>query len=645
MNNMKTFTKILSLLFISVMLFACEKEPAATTQQPETKFELTSDSAVSVDATGGEVIITYLITNPLQGVEVSSSDNAEWLSEGVAESGKIVYVAAENSAYEAREATVTLLYDSFKATVTVEQAAAAKPDAPVIVLEKSVVEVPAEGGSYSIGYTIENPIEGVELGYLGTDDGWFGSFEVTEDAIIVDIAPNTDVDSRTRSLGFVYGEEAQCSLTINQAGVVVDLTLDKSAVEAASAGGDYAVAYTIDNPQAGAEIEITALESWLRATVSDTEILISVDENPTYESRTATLYVDYVNVSREISVTQLAKLREESLVISSVALGSSVEGSVELIFTADDNKRYLFNVATTLAEGVILDGYYSMIGETIIGGVHDVEGVNGAMIDASLDALTRDGQTRFDISWKYDNVIYIAEWTGAVEGFEYEENIGGGDAIPYDILRAEVYYDKPGEKEIVFYYSELEGHKFNFKASDIAVGKPVANGTYSTESGTMSLNYCIHGYSADHVKMTSAKAVVKNNGDRSTTFRIEWECKNQTYWLEWTGAVEGYNYEDVAGTKLNFTPTYVEASYAGVAGIYFYFYDDDNNELVINYDDGKIYMPYINYQGKRIEISTEDYHFEYVDNQDLTFTYDARFVTLDGRIIEFEGVIFTEVSK
>ena len=53
---MKTFTKILSLLFISVMLFACEKEPAKTTQQPETKFELTSDSAVSVDATGGEVI-------------------------------------------------------------------------------------------------------------------------------------------------------------------------------------------------------------------------------------------------------------------------------------------------------------------------------------------------------------------------------------------------------------------------------------------------------------------------------------------------------------------------------------------------------------------------------------------------------------
>jgi hypothetical protein len=161
----------------------------------------------------------------------------------------------------------------------------------------------------------------------------------------------------------------------------------------------------------------------------------------------------------------------------------------------------------------------------------------------------------------------------------------------------------------------------------------------------MSLNYCIHGYGADYDKMTSAKAVVKNNGDRSTTFRIEWECNNQTYWLEWTGAAEGYNYEDVAGTKLNFTPTYVEASYAGVAGIYFYFYDDDNNELVINYDDGKIYMPYINYQGKRIEISTDDYHFEYVDNQDLTFTYDARFVTLDGRIIEFEGVIFTEVSK
>ena len=76
---MKTFTKILSLLFISVMLFACEKEPAETTQQPETKFELTSDSAVSVDATGGEVIALakYVsqCVNDKFGVEITPEVN------------------------------------------------------------------------------------------------------------------------------------------------------------------------------------------------------------------------------------------------------------------------------------------------------------------------------------------------------------------------------------------------------------------------------------------------------------------------------------------------------------------------------------------------------------------------------------------
>lgn len=66
--------------------------------------------------------------------------------------------------------------------------------------------------------------------------------------------------------------------------------------------------------------------------------------------------------------------------------------------------------------------------------------------------------------------------------------------------------------------------------------------------------------------------------------------------------------------------------------------------LVLNYDRNQVYMPYINYEGSKLDIDASDYTFEYTDNGDGTYTYNARFVTLDGRIIEFAGALPTTVS-
>ena len=55
-------------------------------------------------------------------------------------------------------------------------------------------------------------------------------------------------------------------------------------------------------------------------------------------------------------------------------------------------------------------------------------------------------------------------------------------------------------------------------------------------------------------------------------------------------------------------------------------------------------MPYINYEGVKLDVSNEDYTFEYTDNGDGSYTYDAHFVTLDGRIIEFAGALPTTIS-
>ena len=151
--------------------------------------------------------------------------------------------------------------------------------------------------------------------------------------------------------------------------------------------------------------------------------------------------------------------------------------------------------------------------------------------------------------------------------------------------------------------------------------------------------------------MTSAKATVVNDlGAATTTFNVEWVYEGNTYQLSWSGAVAGINYaDDVVAEPLDFVPVYVEMVKVSSNDRYFYFYDSYENELVVNLWNGKIIMPYINYEGVKIEIDTEDFTFEYSDNglgkEDGPYTYNVRLVTLDGRLIEFSGDVMTYYSN
>ena len=70
--------------------------------------------------------------------------------------------------------------------------------------------------------------------------------------------------------------------------------------------------------------------------------------------------------------------------------------------------------------------------------------------------------------------------------------------------------------------------------------------------------------------------------------------------------------------------------------------------MVVNLYNGKIIMPYINYEGSKINIDTNDFTFEYSDNGlgqgNGYYTYNVRLVTVDGRVIEFKGNILTEYN-
>lgn len=640
---------------VSLALTACDKAPVE--EQKPVKFEVTSGASVEIDAEGGDLVIEYTIENPKAGATVMATTEAKWIKESeqsYATDGKIVLLIEPNEKENSRMATVEVRYDTFVKSVSVKQLGATpvSPDAPVLSVEKSSVEASVEGGSYSVAYSVENGVEGVEP-VATTEAEWIKELKVEAGAISFVVEANEEFETREAKVTVAYEGAKSVEFSVKQvARTRPELIVDPSELEVAASGGEYSISYDIENAIAGESLKLTTEANWLTVSTTTYTIKLQAAANESPEPRQTTLKVEYLGVEpHEVVITQLGKQATTQTVeveIDRVEMVEDYGGEFELYFTSKENKVYRFNIFADLSVGYIPNGMYSMADGTLRNGYcyHEYGVVNGIMLNASLEAITSNGETRFDISWTYNDVIYTILWTGAVIGFEYNKE----QEIPIDpnativeVTAAEVNYDKAGEKQILFTAGGLQ-HQFNFKHADIAVSKPIPDGTYSSDESTMNLSYCIHDLNGAYEKMSKASVVIENKNNSTTRFVATWVYGGQTYAFDWTGAVKGYTYEDVSGQKLDFVPTYVEVSDAGFAGLYFYFYDARENELVLNYDREKVYMPYINYEGMTLNIDTSDYTFEFSDNGNGTYTYNARFVTADGRIIEFASTLPTTVS-
>lgn len=605
---MKTFISKLSLLFVALALafVACEKAPVEEQKpdpQPEVELTITSGTQEVVSPEGGEVVITYTLSGE-SDTRPEAVCEAEWISDIVVAEGTITLNVAANEYEESRQAWVKIAFNSKEQSVEILQEPYVKQEPPLpteyeytmATAERDAKVVDPE---FSIVFASEDGTTRLIAHFVGA----------AGDALL----EGGDFSSQSGTIDLAK------TMFKNEGGVV-KLT---DAVATVSYIG------TDDFPPS------TRIYTF-SITLTDTD---DIKHIVTYTGEVANIYQGPTGPE---AFTPVKVVAVKSM-IGNFFLQLYIDGAryheLDLLDETAPNDKYL-------SEGVY------KFSDNNIGHTNSTYNIEGDQTCALEDAEVTLSHTEEGVTTISGFIKSVAghhitfEWTGVVEGFDFSKE----QEVPIDpnativeVTAAEVNYDKAGEKQILFTAGGLQ-HQFNFKHSDIAAVKPIPDGTYSSDEGTMSLSYCIHDLNGAYEKMSSASVVIANKSDNTTRFVATWVCGGETYAFDWTGAVKGYTYEDVSGQKLDFKPTYVEVSDAGFAGLYFYFYDARENELVLNYDRNKVYMPYINYDGTSIDIDTSDYTFEYTDNGDGTYTYNARFVTADGRIIEFTGALPTTVS-
>ena len=205
------------LLALPLAFASCSDLLGDDTQKEEPKLPtltVTSALEVEVEAEGGTQMITYTLVNAPEGATVSATCEAEWITD-LTIASSIIYEVAANEG-EAREATIVVSYEEQSFNVVVKQAA--KPASTALRFEvtaESTIEFDCNAFSGSIGYILENPIEGVEVVAVSNQD-WVEVTAIADGAIDFTAQAN-EGRAREATITISYGILDPVVITLKQA--------------------------------------------------------------------------------------------------------------------------------------------------------------------------------------------------------------------------------------------------------------------------------------------------------------------------------------------------------------------------------------------------------------------------------------------
>lgn len=161
------------------------------------------------------------------------------------------------------------------------------------------IVVPAVGGDFEITYTLENPAEDGKVHATADQFDWISDFNCeTSGTVTFKVAPNEAETPREGEVTVVYeysGDPQSFTVKVTQAAKgadpVLTLTSD-SEIAAEATGGDFEIAFTLENPAEDGELKAEA-DNWITTTVNASSIAVKVAANESEEAREGNVTVTY----------------------------------------------------------------------------------------------------------------------------------------------------------------------------------------------------------------------------------------------------------------------------------------------------------------------------------------------------------------
>ncbi len=448
---MKLRNLFFALLALPLAFVACEPEPAPEPEpqpEPEVKtpvLTLTSNDVLDFKAEGGVGFIKYTLENAVEGVELKATCEAGWVTDLVAGDNVVFKVVANEG--EARTTKVVVSYDTQSFEVTVNQAAkGSNTSAPAInITSQNPMTFNHKEQMGSITYTIDNPIEGVNL-TASANASWISQVTVdaTNSEVVFMVAANSG-DAREAAVTLTYGMLEE-KVTIQQSEWVelapeIDVV---SELNVAFEGGAQSVEYSIENPKEGVELTATCEAEWIsNIVVAADAITFDVAANETEEVRNADINLAYGDITAKVSVFQLSENADAGMnylvynIVEFEAMNKAtttwdiimkekdeIDGvmSTRISFKLDsENVMYINDGTYTVADGGILvntytNNDYSTYRYNNTGGSADITDAN-IEVKNNLETQTTVIKGTFTAG---NNVISF-EYNGKVKGFIYND--------------------------------------------------------------------------------------------------------------------------------------------------------------------------------------------------------------------------------
>ena len=512
---MKKF--LFMMLAIPMVFAACSKDEAEPQPQPtpdptpKPTLTLTSDAEMSFEANGGNGIITYTLTNPTDGVELTANCEADWISNLTA-GDNVVFVVAANEG-DARETTITVAYDTLSFDVTVKQAAKAEePEdkTPKFTLtSEEVMEFGQNEAMGTITFELKNPIQGVNV-TAKANVSWISQVTPQAEKIIFAVAANTG-DAREGKITAKYGE-LSFEVTIKQAEYVAPtpvINLDNTAIEVAAEGGAQSIAYSVENAVEGVELTATCEAEWItNLTVANGNITFDVAASEESGMRSTTIVTAYGEVTKVINVSQLPAnanpdMNYSNYIITQLEAETTAADAWNIILHEKD--EILGEIFTRISVKLsadnamyITDGEYSVANGGIllnsaINNSYSTYRYNGDSQDISdcTVEVTNDLENKTSTikgTFTVGNTIFSFNYRGTVDGFVYEK-LGDDGITSWDEFYIYSQWDdtkyivaKSSGIEMGIYLKKLGGKK----------NDPLAVGTYPVGEWelTTTRDYC-----------------------------------------------------------------------------------------------------------------------------------------------------------